>query len=133
MVYFILYDLKNAFFQPMKQSYTIIFSLVAPVLVFVVFEWQLPSIWRAIPLAGFLLGLTVNTEKILSYFKTSIVSLVIFSTIFGVMLPIFNPDSHSTPFKTFVVFFAIAIIFGAIGNIAGFLSKSLYVKIHEIA
>lgn len=106
----------------MKKIY-ILLSLLVPFLAYFIFEVHWPS-WTAVIVLGFLISLTINSEKISESIKSSLLSIILFSIIFGTILQITHPDGSGA----FIVYFVFSLVFNFIGHLAGFLSKSLFIK-----
>lgn len=106
----------------------ILISLIVPFLLYLIFKSHWPS-WNAIIVAGLLISFTIDVEKIFEFAKTSILSIIIFSAMFGIIVQILRPDSEAAFLEVFGIYFIGSIIFSTIGYLAGFISKSLVLKI----
>ena len=105
----------------------IFLSLVAPFLVYLIFGLHWPS-WNAVIIAGFLISITIDVEKIIEFAKASILSIIIFSAVFGMIIQMLRPDSEAVFLGVFAVYFIGSVIFSTISHLAGFLCKSLVLK-----
>lgn len=105
----------------------ILLSIIIPFLVYLIFKLQWPS-WNVVIIAGFLISILIDVRKILEFAKTSILSIVIFSAVFGMLVQILRPDNEATFLGVFTVYFIGSVIFSLVGQLAGFFSKSLVLK-----
>lgn len=105
----------------------VLLSLVAPFLVYLVFKLHWPY-WNAVIIAGFLISLTIDAGKIIEFVKTSVLSIAIFSAVFGIIVQILRPDSEASFLGVFAVYFISSVMFSVVGHLAGFLGKSLVLK-----
>lgn len=113
----------------MKRS-TLILSFTLLVVSVFLFKTDQSLFW-VVAVSGFLISLTVEMKTILGFWKSGLLSMLIFSAVLGIAMAIFIPDDQASFLGLSVVSFVFAFIFSLPGYAVGFSVKGLYIKIRQ--
>lgn len=113
----------------MKRSTLILSFILAIVSTFLFKEDQL--LFWSLSISGFVISLTINMDTLFGFWKKSLLSLIIFSAITGVLISILVPDYPTDFFRSYPLLFVFTFIFSITGYAVGFSVKGLYIKIRE--
>ena len=108
----------------------LILSFVLPFVSVVLFKANQSLFWT-VAISSFLISLTLEMKTIFGFWKSSLLSVLIFSAILGIAMAAFVPDGRTDFFGLSFIFFAFAFIFSLPGYAVGFSVKGIYIKIRE--